>query len=82
MTLKTTGNIRQILHQKRKEAGITQLEVAQALGVSTSTVSRWEKGIKGIPLNHAEQMAKMYKQRLEKNQAAVLALVGYLQVKE
>lgn len=32
------------LRQRRKELGLTQLDVAKAVGVSEATVSRWESG--------------------------------------
>ena len=36
--------IGELLAKKRKERGLTQLEVANAVGVSEATVSRWESG--------------------------------------
>jgi DNA-binding XRE family transcriptional regulator len=43
-----TGRLAQRLRRARDEAGLTQVELAEALGVSPSTVSRWENG-KGAP---------------------------------
>ena len=36
--------IKDILKNRRTELGLTQLDVANAVGVSEATVSRWESG--------------------------------------
>lgn len=33
----------------RKQQGLTQKQLAQGLGVDVMTVSRWERGVRGIP---------------------------------
>lgn len=38
------SNINALLRDKRKEKGLTMREVAEAVGVSEATVSRWESG--------------------------------------
>lgn len=37
--------INTIIHEKRKELGMTQEQVASYLGVSTPAVNKWEKGV-------------------------------------
>lgn len=37
------------LRKKRKEKGLTQKELAQAVGVSESIIRNWENGITSIP---------------------------------
>ena len=33
----------------RKKQGLTQRELAQFLGIDVMTISRWERGVRGIP---------------------------------
>jgi len=44
------------LKKERKKAGLTQTQLAAKVGVSPSTIFRWEKG-KNIP--HPERLKKL-----------------------
>lgn len=37
-------DVKELIRSRRKELGLTMLEVAKACGVSEGTVSRWESG--------------------------------------
>lgn len=39
-----SNNIKDIIKNRRSELGLTQLDIAKAVGVSEATVSRWESG--------------------------------------
>lgn len=44
-----TANIGKLIHDRRKELGISSVVLANRIGVNQSTISRWEGGqIKGI----------------------------------
>ncbi len=45
----------------RVNAGLTQKEVAEALGISNATLIKWENGETVPTVDKAEIMAKMYK---------------------
>lgn len=49
------------LKQLRLKVGLTQQEVADILGVSKSTISKYEKGLRGINSNHFEKLSELYK---------------------
>ena len=52
--------INNILQQRRKELGLTQLDVAEAVGVSEATISRWESGdIDNMKRNRIAAYAKV-----------------------
>ena len=34
-----------VIHERRKQLGLTQEQTADYLGVSTPTVNKWEKGV-------------------------------------
>jgi len=48
-----------LLRQARLEAGKTQRECAEALGVSTGTMSKYEYGKKGLPFPQLELLASL-----------------------
>lgn len=48
------------LRRYRKMSKLTQEEVAQRLGVSLQTVSRWERGAKVPTVEHLEALADLY----------------------
>lgn len=47
------------LHAARKRLGLSQSELAEALGVDYRTVGRWERGEREIPTLLAQQAAVM-----------------------
>lgn len=49
----------------RKIAGMTQIDLAKALGVSESTVINWEKGRSEPTVNQAIQIAEAVKRPLD-----------------
>ena len=49
-----------ILKTERKRRGWTQARLAQALGVATRTVMRWEKGLALPRLNHQRQLGTLF----------------------
>ena len=46
------------LKDLRIKCGYTQQEVADRIGVSKATISKYEKGLRGI--NHVEELSKLY----------------------
>lgn len=51
----------QIIHEKRKELGLTQEQIADYLGVSTPAVSKWEKGITSPDTSLLPPLARLLK---------------------
>lgn len=49
----------QKITEKRKEKGYTQKDVAEALNVSVSAVSKWERGLNFPDLSITEELAKI-----------------------
>lgn len=50
------------LKAQRKAAGVTQRQIAEALGYSSAQfISNWERGISQPPLESLEQLAKLIK---------------------
>jgi transcriptional regulator with XRE-family HTH domain len=44
--------------QLRKNSGITQVQLAQTLGVSQQTVASWEVGRRGVPISMLPSLAR------------------------
>lgn len=44
----------------RRERGMTQVEVARALDTDHSTVGRWERGERQVPLKKQAALAKLF----------------------
>lgn len=61
MPITSTPSIPRLVKETRKRLGLTQLQFAQALGVSFQSVNRWERGkTKPLPivLKQIEAMVK------------------------
>ena len=52
-------SVGQIIAQQRKRAGLTQIQVAEKLGVEKETVSRLETGANPPTLKRLEQLAEI-----------------------
>ena len=64
-------DISNIIKKRRKELGLTLLDIAKTLGVSESTVQRWETGnIKTIKYEHIISLSDM----LQVEPAAMMGL--------
>lgn len=56
------NNLPNVLKRRRKELGLTLLQVAEAMGVSEATVQRWESGsIKSVRYDKIDKLAKVLK---------------------
>ena len=53
--------IHQILHEKRKELGLTQEQIAAYLNVSTAAVSKWENGLTSPDISLLSPLAHLLK---------------------
>ncbi len=59
----TVNTLANRIHTARKQAGLTQAEVARVLRVSASAVNQWETGLsKNIKLEHFFLLAELLKQ--------------------
>lgn len=59
------GKLRISLEAARVNAGLTQPQAAQALGISVTTLLKWEKGTTMPPVDKAEQLTNLYGLRLD-----------------
>lgn len=58
----TRHDLARYLKQKRLAAGLSQVEVAQKLGYTTSQfVSNWERGVAPPPVRTLRKLAQLYK---------------------
>ena len=48
------------LADARREAGLTQPQVAEVLGVTVTTISLWENGHHRLPFEKVKELAKIY----------------------
>ena len=56
---------KEILSSLRKERGLTQAELAAALGVSRQTVSRWELGLSTPSADNLIALSRVYEMTVE-----------------
>ena len=52
-------NICDLISQKRKERGMTQMELGAMLGISGKAVSKWERGLSKPCEEHAEKLCQL-----------------------
>lgn len=64
------------LRELREDAYMTQKEVADHLGVTTSTVSNWERGVKRPQVRSVRRLAELYKVAPRDIDAAVAAALA------
>lgn len=56
------NNLSNVLKRRRKELGLTLLQVAEVMGVSEATVQRWESGsIKSVRYDKIDKLAQVLK---------------------
>lgn len=54
-------SLHQIIHQKRKDLGLTQEQIASYLNVSTAAVSKWENGLTSPDISLLAPLARLLK---------------------
>ncbi|VTP85985.1 helix-turn-helix transcriptional regulator [Streptococcus equi] len=57
MTRQTLNRIKEL----RKEAGLSQQELADQLGIMRQTISNWERGINSLRPENSERLARVFK---------------------
>jgi transcriptional regulator with XRE-family HTH domain len=56
------SRIGEYFRDRRIDAGLTQADVAQALGLSTGQfISNWERGVSMPPMDYLPKLVKLYK---------------------
>lgn len=55
-----TQTVRMTLEAARINAGLTQKQVCEALGISATTIVLWEHGDRMPPVDKAIKMAELY----------------------
>lgn len=55
----------ELLRQARKEAGLTQVEVAEALGKPQSFVAKCESGERRIDIVELSEFARLYRKSID-----------------
>lgn len=53
------------IKELRLERGLTKVQLAKELGVSSRTIIRWEKDMMSMSLKHAIKMAKIFQIKLD-----------------
>ena len=53
------GNIGDLISQKRKECGMTQMELGAMLGISGKAVSKWERGLSKPCDEHLDRLVAL-----------------------
>ena len=53
------GNIGDLIVEKRKEQGLTQMELGAMLGISGKAVSKWERGLSKPCEEHLEHLVNL-----------------------
>lgn len=66
------------LKEARKAAGLTQVEVANYINVTQSTICQWEQGLKTIPIDRLRQLSKLYDTPMSNIQATEVSEEQYV----
>jgi transcriptional regulator with XRE-family HTH domain len=55
----------QSIRELREAAGLTQMQLAVAIGASVSAVYKWERGINKPKASHLKAMARLFQVNME-----------------
>lgn len=64
------GNIGDLISQKRKERGMTQMELGAMLGISGKAVSKWERGLSKPCEEHLDRLVALLGLPVESTEVA------------